>query len=319
MIHFVGGDPDSDKEECPAVWRAPGGLYLRGKTAVPELTGRLSKDVGKGEDETDVWVPDRLFPAIREAIDDDYEPGRQGPGRHDFKTLLAATKHSLIRFETRDAYDINEASSYEQWRETGDLSSHDWGEWPDMVREAIARGVRWRRVRIISRPMSEYMRWEYAVTDANVSFGEDIRWLWRDQAADLLVPAADCWVFDNRVIRWNFQRGDDSNPHVYSYSSDPRVARDIVALSSWRGTARHRTPTSNPSRAYSVAAAAARINARASSPTTARPRKSSQARRYRAMSAGWVSVSSPPSSSTCAFTAPSSKVSMSNDSRARTP
>lgn len=227
-MDFVGSDPDSDKEECPAVWRAPGGLYVRGKTTDPEVTERLTRDVGKGEDETDVWVPDRLFPAIRAAINDDYEPGRQGPGRHDFKTLLAATKHSLIRFETRDAYDISEASSFEQWRKNGDLSGHDWGEWPDMVRQAVARGVRWRRVRIISRPMSEYMRWEHAVTDANVSFGEDIRWLWRDQAADLLVPAADCWVFDNRVIRWNFQRGDNSNPHVYSYSSDPRVARDIV-------------------------------------------------------------------------------------------
>lgn len=71
--------------------------------------------------------------------------------------------------------------------------------------------------------MSEYMKWEHAVTHSNIAVGEDIRWLWRDQAADLLVPAADCWVFDDRVIRWNFQRGDDSNPR-----SDPRIVRDIA-------------------------------------------------------------------------------------------
>lgn len=228
-VDFVGGDPDSDKEECPAVWRAPGGLYIRGKTVTdPDLTARFGEDVGKGEDETDIWVPDRLFPAIREAINDTFETGRQGPGRHDFKTLLAATERDLIRFETRDAYDLSEAEGFEEWRKTGDISGHDWEEFGDIVRGAVARGVRWRRVRIISRPMSEYMRWEYAITDGNIAFGEDIRWLWRDQAADLLIPAADCWVFDNRVIRWNFQRGDDSNPRVYAFSSDPRTARDIA-------------------------------------------------------------------------------------------
>lgn len=41
---------------------------------------------------------------------------------------------------------------------------------------------------------------------------EDIRWLPRTKAADLMLPGADCWVFDHRVVRWNFQRGDGTNP-----------------------------------------------------------------------------------------------------------
>jgi len=49
------------------------------------------------------------------------------------------------------------------------------------------------------------------------------------KAADLLLPGADCWVFDHRVVRWNFQRGDGTNPHHYTFSSDPRTIRDIVA------------------------------------------------------------------------------------------
>ncbi|WP_157407307.1 DUF6879 family protein [Actinomadura atramentaria] len=229
-VEFVGGDPNSDEVECPAVWRAPGGAFIRGKTVTdPKFTARFNTDVGKGDDETDVWVPDRLFPAIREAVDDAYKPDRVGEGPHDFKTLLNAAKRSVIRFETRDAYDVSKASGYERWRQTGDLSEHRWtADFPDMVRKAVARGVSWRRVRIISRPASEYMRWEHAVTAKNVELGEEIRWLWRDLAADLLIPAADCWVFDNRVIRWNFQRGDNSNPGLYTFSSDPRVARDIA-------------------------------------------------------------------------------------------
>lgn len=228
-VAFVGTDPNSDKAECPAVWRAPGGLYVRGKTVRDrEVTSRLSKDVGRGEDETDVWLPDSLFPSLREAVDDRFEEGRQGAGPHDFYTLAAACERSIIRFETRDAYDVTEASTYSEWQETGSVANHDLGEFAEAVQAAVGRGVTWRRVRIISRPMSDYMRWEHAVTNSNIAAGEDIRWLWRDEAADLLVPAADCWVFDDRVIRWNFQRGDDSNPHVYAFGSDPRIVRDLA-------------------------------------------------------------------------------------------
>jgi hypothetical protein len=79
--------------------------------------------------------------------------------------------------------------------------------------------------------VSEYIRWEHACTHLNVEAGEDIRWLPRTKAADLMLPGADCWVFDNRLIRWNFQRGDSTNPRVYTHthSSDPRAVRDIVA------------------------------------------------------------------------------------------
>jgi hypothetical protein len=35
--------------------------------------------------------------------------------------------------------------------------------------------------------------------------------------------------FDHRVVRWNFQRGDGTNPHHYTFSSDPRTVRDITA------------------------------------------------------------------------------------------
>jgi hypothetical protein len=225
---FVGGDDDSGKTECPAVWVAPGGIYLRGKTVTdPELTARFGKDVGKGEDESDIWMPEKLFPVIREAIDGTFAEGRQGPGQHDFKTLLTYTETSLIRFEMRDAYDDTE-QGFAEWRETGDLSAYDWEDHLEMVRESSARGVRWRRVRIVSEPLSEYMRWELALTDANVKAGEDIRWLPRTRAADLMLPGADCWVFDHRIVRWNFQRGDGTNPRHYTFSSDPRVIREIA-------------------------------------------------------------------------------------------
>jgi hypothetical protein len=154
--------------------------------------------------------------------------GRTGPGQHSFAELLAGTSASVIRFEMRDSYD-QDVAGFAEWQATGDISAYDWGDHLDVVRAAVARGIRIRRVRVVSEPLSEYIRWEHACTGVNVEAGEDIRWLPRHRAADLLLPGADCWVFDHRVVRWNFQRGDGSNPMLYTFSSDPRVIRDITA------------------------------------------------------------------------------------------
>ena len=54
---------------------------------------------------------------------------------------------------------------------------------------------------MVSEPLSDYLRWEHACTEVNITAGEDIRWLPRTKAADLLLPGADCWVFDHRVVR----------------------------------------------------------------------------------------------------------------------
>jgi hypothetical protein len=230
MIDFIGGDPESNASECPAVFvdSETGDFLVRGKTiSDPAVITELNQHIGKAEDESDVWLPARLAPAIREALEG-YERGKQGPGQHSFAELLEATQASVIRFEMRDAYDETE-QGFAEWQATGDTSVYDWGDHLDVIRAAVERSVRIRRVRIVSEPLSDYMRWEHACTDTNVEAGEDIRWLPRTSAADLMLPGADCWVFDHRVVRWNFQRGDGTNPRHYTFSSDPRTIRDITA------------------------------------------------------------------------------------------
>ncbi len=230
MIQFIGGDPESNASECPAVFvdSETGDFLVRGKTITDNsVITELNQHIGKAEDESDVWLPARLAPAVRQALDG-YERGRQGPGQHSFAELLEATRASVIRFEMRDSYDESE-QGYTEWQATGDTSAYDWGDHLAVIRAAAARGVRVRRVRVVSEPLSEYMRWEHACTGTNVEAGEDIRWLPRTSAADLMLPGADCWLFDHRVVRWNFQRGDGTNPREYTFSSDPRVIRDITA------------------------------------------------------------------------------------------
>jgi hypothetical protein len=230
VVEFIGGDANSNANECPAVFVDPqtGDFLFRGKTITdPDVITEMNGHIGRADDESDVWLPARMAPIIREALEG-YERGRQGPGQHTFAELLAATSASLIRFETRDSYDET-VKGFAEWLATGDTGAYDWGDHLDVVRDAVGRGVRIRRVRVVSEPLSDYMRWEHACTELNIHAGEHIRWLPRTKAADLLLPGADCWLFDHRVVRWNFQRGDGTNPRHYTFSSDPRVIRDIIA------------------------------------------------------------------------------------------
>ncbi|MFF8980164.1 DUF6879 family protein [Streptomyces cellulosae] len=130
-----------------------------------------------------------------------------------FAELLRACRHSAVHLEQRDQYAVtDEAADYDRWCATGerdtDPASPYWSPWVDLVRDAVARGVVVRRARIVSEPVSEYIRYEHAGTDVNVHAGEEVRWLPRRRAADLALPGADYWLLDGRLVRWGFFSGD---------------------------------------------------------------------------------------------------------------
>lgn len=126
----------------------------------------------------------------------------------DFETLLSATTESAIHLELRDAYMADAA--FTSWLENGvivDDPADEW--WRSVVGEAVARGVEVRRARIISEPVSDYVRWLYECTESvNLAAGEKVRWLPRHLTAGLLVPPSDFWVFDSSVLVWNHFAGD---------------------------------------------------------------------------------------------------------------
>ena len=49
--------------------------------------------------------------------------------------------------------------------------------WLDLIREVTGRGVPVRRARVVSEPVTDYIRFEHATTDSNVAAGEQVRWL----------------------------------------------------------------------------------------------------------------------------------------------
>jgi len=118
--------------------------------------------------------------------------------------LFRAARQQAVHLEMRDSYTPNDPD----WREWQDGSRFDparrWRDWFDLMRDTTGRGVQVRRARIVSEPVTDYIRFEYDVTaDHNIAAGEQVRWLSRRRAADLLVPGSDLWVFDRSVVVFN--------------------------------------------------------------------------------------------------------------------
>ncbi|MFI6681171.1 DUF6879 family protein [Kribbella sp. NPDC050470] len=143
--------------------------------------------------------------------------------------LFRAAERSALHLETRDLYEPDDPD-WNEWKSGGRFDPAErWRAFHDLVRETTTRGVEVRRARIVSEPISDYVRFEYDVTEAhNVAAGEQVRWLPRQQTGDLLVPANDFWVFDGQIVLWNFFDGDGSWVGEERVN-DPDMAKQCVA------------------------------------------------------------------------------------------
>jgi hypothetical protein len=77
--------------------------------------------------------------------------------------------------------------------------------WLDLIREATGRRIRVHRARVVSEPVTDYIRFEHATTGSNLVVGEDVRSLPRHLATGLLLPANDYRVFDRQRAHAGFR------------------------------------------------------------------------------------------------------------------
>lgn len=101
-------------------------------------------------------------------------------------------------------------------------------EWCDLVRSVRACGVQMRRVRIVSEPLSDYVRYELECTRLNVAAGEEVRWLPRVQASDLLLPGNDFWLFDSTVRFVHFAGSGELADDPYTFTEAPEIVAQVA-------------------------------------------------------------------------------------------
>ncbi len=132
----------------------------------------------------------------------------------------------------RDAYTPSD-EEYLAWRVGKPVRSivksegRDW--WFNLVRANVARGVKFRRARVVSEPLADFIRFEYEMThELNIPAGEEVRWLPRRRASDLCLPGNDFWIFDERQVRFGHFAGDGEFLED-ELSGDPAIVRLCVS------------------------------------------------------------------------------------------
>jgi hypothetical protein len=147
-------------------------------------------------------------------------------GVPSFAELLAECHKSAVHLEMRDAYGVAyEAEDFAAWKKTGRWDNREyWRPWMDLVCDAVMRGVVMRRARIVSEPVTDYIRFEHAGTVNNIAAGEQVRWLPRRRASDIALPGNDFWLFDDRLVEWNHFTGDGELVG-HELNGDPAVVR----------------------------------------------------------------------------------------------
>ncbi|MQY07502.1 DUF6879 family protein [Actinomadura macrotermitis] len=132
-----------------------------------------------------------------------------------FGELFRTVRHSAFRLETRDRYNVpGERDSFERFMAgSPDLRSVSGRPWHDMTRRAAAEGRPFSRVRVVSVPLGDYSRYALWAAQGNLEAGEEIRYLDREHAAELGLPARpplDVWLFDDERAAVLHFDGDDA-------------------------------------------------------------------------------------------------------------
>jgi hypothetical protein len=125
--------------------------------------------------------------------------------------MLRTCRRSAVHLEMRDGYMVDDPK-FVAWKAGERLDPADrtswWRPWLVLIAETVGRGVVVRRARLVSEPVSEYIRFEYDLTFTNVAAGEQVRWLPRRRATDLAVPGNDFWLIDDEAVLVNHFSGE---------------------------------------------------------------------------------------------------------------
>lgn len=123
-----------------------------------------------------------------------------------WRTFFDSYQREAFRLETLPSYGVRkERVGFEKFLATGTLDMPDNDPWLVRVRHFRHTG-RWiGRVHVISRPLTDYLRYEFAVYHRNVKAGEDVRILDLTDRPDPGLPAQDFWLFDETsVVRMDY-------------------------------------------------------------------------------------------------------------------
>jgi hypothetical protein len=159
-------------------------------------------------------------------------------------SLIEGFRREALHLEMRDVYAAADHSRFRRWQagETLDPGQEAewWRPWRDMMRRHREAGKTLRRLRIVSEPVTEYIRFEWLDAAELVRLGEDVRWLPRQRASALLLPVNDLWCFDAETVVFTDFSGDGQVQGFELTTDGELVARCVAAFEqAWSAAVPH--------------------------------------------------------------------------------
>ncbi|MEV6861840.1 DUF6879 family protein [Streptosporangium subroseum] len=139
--------------------------------------------------------------------------------------LVNGISREALHVEMRDNYGID-ADLFANWQ-AGDREEvpRVLKPWCDRVKAGVAEGKTYRRVCVVSEPLSAYQRWCFEATnDLKVEAGEDLRWVPRQLTSTLSLPGNDFWLLDGETVVFNIFDGTDKRAEIQLYR-DPAIVK----------------------------------------------------------------------------------------------
>lgn len=169
-----------------------------------------------------------------------YGPEEKEP---PFAELIAGCVSSTVHLEIHDQH-LASDPAFQAWLIERSLPADPavpYQSYIEAIAAAVSRGVQVRRARIVSEPVSDYVRWEHALTvPVSVAAGEQVRWLSRRLASALTLPGNPYWVFDERLVRFSlFDGNGEWCGHQYSDHPDVIAACAEAFNEVWRQATPH--------------------------------------------------------------------------------
>ena len=147
--------------------------------------------------------------------------------------FLTTYEQEAVHLEMRDVYATDiERDRFRTWLSGEELDpaaeAEWWRPWFDLMQRNLDAGKVLRRLRIVSEPVTDYIRFEWLDAAKLVEAGEDMRWLPRRRASTLLLPGNDFWMFDRRTVAFTHFSGDG---HVLDHevTTDPEIVSRCAA------------------------------------------------------------------------------------------
>ncbi|MEV6864424.1 DUF6879 family protein [Streptosporangium subroseum] len=133
--------------------------------------------------------------------------------------LFGEPAQEVRKLELRDFYEVDRPL-FEAWRsgERKTVEETMTGHLDSRTKRA-ARGFLFRRVRVVSEPLSEYQRMAVEIAHPE----ELLRWLPRPKVSAVPLPGNDCLIRDDLVV-FNLIGGDNQQTDI-QLSTDPDVVR----------------------------------------------------------------------------------------------